>query len=128
MNMVGNVGGAMAPIAIGYMLMWSHSNWNLTFYVSAAVYAMGILFWRFWTRSRPSRAASAATVRFVLQRFGPGMPAPTQRRCRGEACLGARQERNHAFSQRYFFAGWPVTSNSWGRRCPNQRASVGRCS
>jgi sugar phosphate permease len=47
MNMVGNVGGAMAPIAIGYMLMWSHSNWNLTFYVSAAVYAMGILFWAF---------------------------------------------------------------------------------
>jgi MFS family permease len=47
MNMVGNVGGAMAPLAIGYMLAWSHSNWNLTFYVSAAVYAMGILFWAF---------------------------------------------------------------------------------
>ena len=47
MNMVGNVGGAMAPIAIGYMLLWSHNNWNLTFYVSAAVYAMGILFWAF---------------------------------------------------------------------------------
>ena len=45
--MVGNVGGAMAPIAIGYMLAWSHSNWNLTFYVSAAVYAMGIPFWAF---------------------------------------------------------------------------------
>ncbi len=47
MNMVGNIGGAMAPIAIGYMLAWSHGDWNLTFYVSAAVYAMGILFWAF---------------------------------------------------------------------------------
>ena len=47
MNMVGNVGGALAPLAIGYMLVWSHGNWNLTFYVSAAVYAMGILFWAF---------------------------------------------------------------------------------
>jgi dipeptide/tripeptide permease len=47
MNMVGNIGGAMAPIAIGYMLAWSHANWNLTFYISAAVYAMGILFWAF---------------------------------------------------------------------------------
>jgi MFS family permease len=47
MNMVGNVGGALAPIAIGYMLAWSHSNWNLTFYISAAVYAMGIVFWAF---------------------------------------------------------------------------------
>jgi MFS family permease len=47
MNMVGNIGGAMAPLAIGYMLAWSHSNWNLTFYISAAVYAMGILFWAF---------------------------------------------------------------------------------
>jgi ACS family glucarate transporter-like MFS transporter len=47
MNMVGNIGGAMAPIAIGYMLAWSHGNWNLTFYISAAVYAMGILFWTF---------------------------------------------------------------------------------
>jgi nitrate/nitrite transporter NarK len=47
MNMVGNIGGAMAPLAIGYMLAWSHGNWNLTFYISAAVYAMGILFWAF---------------------------------------------------------------------------------
>ena len=47
MNMVGNIGGALAPLAIGYMLAWSHNNWNLTFYVSAAVYAMGILFWAF---------------------------------------------------------------------------------
>jgi ACS family glucarate transporter-like MFS transporter len=27
------------------MLKWTDSNWNLTFYVSAAIYAMGILCW-----------------------------------------------------------------------------------
>jgi ACS family glucarate transporter-like MFS transporter len=45
MNMCGNIGGALSPLAIGYMLSWSHNNWNLTFYISAAVYSMGILFW-----------------------------------------------------------------------------------
>ncbi len=45
MNMWGNLGGALSPMAIGYILRWSHSNWNLTFYVSAAIYLMGIVFW-----------------------------------------------------------------------------------
>jgi predicted MFS family arabinose efflux permease len=45
MNMTGNIGGALSPLAIGYMLSFSHNNWNLTFYISAAVYSMGILFW-----------------------------------------------------------------------------------
>ena len=45
MNMCGNIGGALSPLAIGYMLSWSHNNWNLTFYVSALVYSMGVLFW-----------------------------------------------------------------------------------
>jgi hypothetical protein len=28
-----------------FALRWTHSNWNLTFYVSAAVYLTGIVFW-----------------------------------------------------------------------------------
>ncbi|HWB85728.1 MAG TPA: MFS transporter [Bryobacteraceae bacterium] len=47
MNMWGNVGGAISPMAIGYMLKWTHSNWAMTFYVSAIIYALGILFWMF---------------------------------------------------------------------------------
>jgi hypothetical protein len=35
----------VAPVAIGHLLEWTHSNWNLTFYVSAGVYLTGILFW-----------------------------------------------------------------------------------
>jgi ACS family glucarate transporter-like MFS transporter len=47
MNMWGNIGGAISPLAIGYILKWSDNNWNLTFYVSAAIYLMGIVCWRF---------------------------------------------------------------------------------
>jgi sugar phosphate permease len=45
MNMAGNIGGALSPMMIGYMLKWTHSNWDVTFYVSAAVYFMGTFCW-----------------------------------------------------------------------------------
>jgi MFS family permease len=45
MNTWGNLGGALAPAAIGYMLDASGFNWNLTFYVSAVVYALAIPCW-----------------------------------------------------------------------------------
>jgi MFS family permease len=47
MNMMGNFGGAVSPIATGYILEWTRNNWNIAFYVSAAVYVMGIVAWRF---------------------------------------------------------------------------------
>jgi len=47
MNMWGNIGGALSPLAIGYMLSWTNNNWNFTFYVSAAIYLMGIVCWLF---------------------------------------------------------------------------------
>src|SRR5215471_17597805 len=47
MNMSGNIGGALSPLAIGYILDWTNHNWNLTFYVSAAIYLCGILCWMF---------------------------------------------------------------------------------
>jgi MFS family permease len=45
MNMFGNGGGALSPLAIPYILRWTNNNWNLTFYVSAAIYATGVIFW-----------------------------------------------------------------------------------
>lgn len=45
MNMWGNIGGALAPMVIGYILKWTTGNWNLTFYVSAAIYLLGIVCW-----------------------------------------------------------------------------------
>ncbi|MDR3700321.1 MAG: MFS transporter [Candidatus Sulfopaludibacter sp.] len=47
MNMWGNVGGLLCPLAIGYLLKWTNNDWNVTFYVSAAIYLAGILFWAF---------------------------------------------------------------------------------
>ncbi len=47
MNMWGNVGGFMGPLVIGYVLKWTQNDWNLTFYLSAAVYALGIVCWAF---------------------------------------------------------------------------------
>jgi predicted MFS family arabinose efflux permease len=47
MNMMGNIGGALCPLVIGYILYWTHDDWNLTFYVSAAIYLMGAVCWKF---------------------------------------------------------------------------------
>ena len=47
MNMWGNIGGALCPFVIGVILKLTTGDWNLTFYVSAAIYLMGILCWKF---------------------------------------------------------------------------------
>jgi len=47
MNMVGNIGGALSPLAIGYILTWTSGNWALTFYLSSAIYLLGGLCWLF---------------------------------------------------------------------------------
>ncbi len=44
MNMVGNIGGFLSPIVLGY-IVGRTGDWNLTFYVTAAVYAGGALCW-----------------------------------------------------------------------------------
>jgi MFS family permease len=46
MNMVGNIGGALSPLAVGYILTWTQ-NWTLTFYVSSAIYLLGGVCWLF---------------------------------------------------------------------------------
>lgn len=45
MNMVGNIGGALSPLIVGYILTWNPGNWALTFYVSSAIYLMGAVCW-----------------------------------------------------------------------------------
>ena len=47
MNMVGNIGGALSPLIIGYILTSNPGNWALTFYVSSAIYLMGGVCWLF---------------------------------------------------------------------------------
>src|SRR5262249_34669053 len=45
MNMVGNA-GALSPVVIPYILLWTGS-WSLTFYVSSAIYLIGAVCWLF---------------------------------------------------------------------------------
>jgi len=44
MNMVGNVGGFLSPVVLGYVVGRT-GNWNLTFYVTAGVYVFGAACW-----------------------------------------------------------------------------------
>jgi MFS family permease len=53
MNMVGNIGGALSPLATGYILTWSPGNWPLTFYVSSAIYLLGAVCWLFIDATTP---------------------------------------------------------------------------
>lgn len=60
MNMMGNLGGGVAPIAIAYILAATNKNWDLTFYVSAAIYAMGAVCWLFLDPVTPLDRNTAA--------------------------------------------------------------------
>jgi MFS family permease len=60
MNMWGNIGGAICPLAIGFILKWTNHNWNLTFYVSAAIYLLGILCWMFLDSVTPLEQVAPA--------------------------------------------------------------------
>lgn len=45
MNMMGNLAGAVAPVIIGQLVGLSGANWNLTFYISAAIYLVSAVCW-----------------------------------------------------------------------------------
>jgi MFS family permease len=62
MNMCGNFGGALCPVVIGYILHWTDRNWNLTFYISAAVYLMGIVCWKFLDPVTPLEVESPVQI------------------------------------------------------------------
>jgi len=56
MNMVGNIGGALSPLIIGYILTRNPGDWTLTFYVSSAIYLMGAVCWLFIDAHTPLEA------------------------------------------------------------------------
>lgn len=47
MNMMGNLAGGLAPLAVGFILDWSNQNWNLALFVSVAIYFLGAICWLF---------------------------------------------------------------------------------
>jgi ACS family glucarate transporter-like MFS transporter len=46
MNMMGNFAGGVAPVILGFVLQQTN-NWQVNFYIMAAVYLVGGLCWRF---------------------------------------------------------------------------------
>jgi MFS family permease len=53
MNMWGNIGGAIATTVNGYLLRWFQANWNIAFYVSAAIYLVAVVLWKFLEPATP---------------------------------------------------------------------------
>jgi MFS family permease len=48
MNMMGNLGGALGPVVVGFMQgRWPAAAWNLNLYISSAVLAIGGVCWFF---------------------------------------------------------------------------------
>lgn len=58
MNMMSAFGGAASPLAIGFLLDHTGRDWALTFWVSAAVYALGGVCWWWLDPVTPLREAT----------------------------------------------------------------------
>ena len=57
MNMMGGLVAAAAPTVVGGILVWSHGNWAIAFYLSAAIYFMGTFFWLALDPTKPLELA-----------------------------------------------------------------------
>jgi len=47
MNMLGQLGGSVAPAVTGFLLAWTGNGWNIAFWISALIYATGAVCWLF---------------------------------------------------------------------------------
>jgi MFS family permease len=47
MNMLGHLGGSVAPAVTGFLLAWTGSGWKIAFWTSALIYAAGAVCWAF---------------------------------------------------------------------------------
>jgi MFS family permease len=60
MNAAGNIAGFVAPSMVAYLLSWTGGNWEITFYVSAAIYFVAAVAWLFIDPVSPLDETSAA--------------------------------------------------------------------
>ncbi|HEV3026254.1 MAG TPA: MFS transporter, partial [Planctomycetota bacterium] len=42
-----NLGGALGPILVGHLLVWTHQDWGVIFNISAGAYFLAALCWLF---------------------------------------------------------------------------------
>jgi MFS family permease len=61
MNTSGQIGGAVGPVVVGYVLQYMNHNWMLTFAISAAIYVLGGLCWIWIDPVNPMVPAEPAT-------------------------------------------------------------------
>ena len=47
MNMMGNLAGMAGPFVVGYVLDWTHRDWQLAFLISSIIYFLGAFCWLF---------------------------------------------------------------------------------
>ena len=71
MNMMGNFGGAVGPVVVGYILDSTKvsadapptlQGWTTAFLVAAAIYVVGAVSWFFIDPVTPLESAEAATA------------------------------------------------------------------
>jgi len=60
MNMMGQAGGTLCPIAIAYLLKLTSDNWNAAFWAAAAAYAIGAVCWLFIDPVTPLESSHAS--------------------------------------------------------------------
>ncbi|MCU0917984.1 MAG: MFS transporter [Planctomycetes bacterium] len=60
MNMMGNFGGMAGPFVVGCVLQFTDRNWELTFWLSSAIYFLGGLCWLFMDPVTPLEIAREA--------------------------------------------------------------------
>ncbi len=59
MNMMGNFGGMAGPLVVGYVLYFTNRNWEITFWLSSAIYFLGGLCWFLIDPATPLEGAKA---------------------------------------------------------------------
>src|SRR5207249_2502568 len=66
MNMMGNAGGALAPMVVPFVLKLAHGQWSANFWMFAAVYLLGGLCWLFIDPVTPLGEQRRRTVRSIV--------------------------------------------------------------
>jgi MFS transporter, ACS family, glucarate transporter len=63
MNSIGQMGGAVAPSVVGYLVQIGQSGWSTALYSAAAIYALGFVCWLFLDPVTPLDRRSPADLR-----------------------------------------------------------------
>jgi MFS family permease len=70
MNMAGQIGGAVGPVVVGYILQYMNRDWTLTFALSAVIYAIGGLCWVWIDPVTPIAESDAVAMPTVAEHAG----------------------------------------------------------